>query len=74
MSDGKITLYLRLEEAEQIFDCLKQRELVRSRLMTTQTAVFLFAACVILRRILVLHITTEGFFYSSTIKAATTRL
>lgn len=26
MSDGKITLYLELEEAEQIFDCLRQRE------------------------------------------------
>lgn len=26
MSDGKLTLYLELEEAEQIFDCLKQRE------------------------------------------------
>ena len=26
MSDGKITLYIELEEAEQIFDCLKQRE------------------------------------------------
>ena len=26
MSDGKITLYLDLEEAEQISDCLKQRE------------------------------------------------
>lgn len=26
MSDGKITLYLELEEAEQIFDCLRRRE------------------------------------------------
>lgn len=26
MSDGKITLYLDLEEAEQIFDCLRRRE------------------------------------------------
>lgn len=26
MSDGKLTLYLDLEEAEQISDCLKQRE------------------------------------------------
>lgn len=26
MSDGKLTLYLDLEEAEIIFDCLKQRE------------------------------------------------
>lgn len=26
MSDGKLTLYLELEEAEQIFSCLKQRE------------------------------------------------
>ena len=26
MSDGKLTLYLELEEAEQIFDCLRQRE------------------------------------------------
>lgn len=26
MSDGKITLYLELEEAEQILDCLKKRE------------------------------------------------
>lgn len=26
MSDGKITLYLELEEAEKISDCLKQRE------------------------------------------------
>lgn len=26
MSDGKITLYIELEEAEQIFDCLRQRE------------------------------------------------
>lgn len=28
MSDGKITLYLELEEAEQIFDCLRQREVL----------------------------------------------
>lgn len=26
MSDGKLTLYLDLEEAKQISDCLKQRE------------------------------------------------
>lgn len=26
MSDGKLTLYLDLEEAEQIFDCLRRRE------------------------------------------------
>ena len=26
MSDGKITLYLEFEEAEQIFDCLRRRE------------------------------------------------
>ena len=26
MSDGKLTLYLDLEEAEQISDCLRQRE------------------------------------------------
>lgn len=26
MSDGKLTLYLELEEAEQIFGCLRQRE------------------------------------------------
>lgn len=26
MSDGKLTLYLDLEEAEQISNCLKQRE------------------------------------------------
>lgn len=26
MSDGKITLYLELEEAEQISDCLRRRE------------------------------------------------
>lgn len=26
MSDGKLTLYLELEEAEQIFDCLRRRE------------------------------------------------
>lgn len=26
MSDGKLTLYLELEEAEQIFACLRQRE------------------------------------------------
>lgn len=26
MSDGKITLYLELEEVEQIFDCLRRRE------------------------------------------------
>lgn len=26
MSDGKIILYLELEEAEQIFDCLRRRE------------------------------------------------
>ena len=26
MSDGKLTLYLELEEAQQIFSCLKQRE------------------------------------------------
>lgn len=26
MSDGKITLYLELEEAKQISDCLRQRE------------------------------------------------
>ena len=26
MSDCKLTLYLGIEEAEQIFDCLKQRE------------------------------------------------
>lgn len=26
MSDGKLTLYLELEEAEIIFDCLRQRD------------------------------------------------
>jgi len=31
MSDGKLTLYLGIEEAEQIFDCLKQREVLLNK-------------------------------------------
>lgn len=31
MSDGKLILYLDLEEAEIIFDCLKQREVLLNK-------------------------------------------